>query len=160
MTLPLGIWAGPAAAATNAGALPAARDFAADSRNVASGKKPLLVLFSQTGCPWCERARREFLLPMQANSSYQAKVIFRQIDIDQATPLTGFDGAPTSHQAFARMMKVDRFPTILLLGQDGRVLAEPLVGFGIADFYGAYIDERIEQAVARLLAPSLRGNAR
>lgn len=150
MMVPVGIWAGPAASAPGADFLPAARDFRADAAQASAGGRPLLVLFSQDGCPWCERTRREFLLPMQANAGYQARVIFRQIDIDQATPLTGFDGAATTHHAFARAMRVKRFPTVMLLGPDGRVLAEPLVGFGIADFYGAYLDERIDKAVAGL----------
>lgn len=114
----------------------------------------MLILFSKTGCPWCERARREFLLPMQSNADYRAKVVFRQIDIDQATPLTGFDGKLTSHQAFARSLKINRFPTVMLFGPDGSVLAEPLVGFGIADFYGAYLEERIAGATAKLALPA------
>jgi thiol-disulfide isomerase/thioredoxin len=148
--VPVGIWAGPAAVAPGAAFLPVARDFAADALQATASGRPLLLLFSQDGCPWCERSRREFLLPMQANAGYRERVIFRQIDIDQATPLTGFDGAATTHRAFARAMKVKRFPTVMLLGHDGRILAEPLVGFGIADFYGAYLDERIDKAVAGL----------
>ncbi len=150
LTAPPTIWAAPGAAAQGATTLPLARNLAADGRDVAASKRPLLVLFSETGCPWCERARREFLLPMQGNPDYQAKVVFRQIDIDQKTPLTAFDGAATSHQAFARAMKIKRFPTVLLLGPEGEVLAEPLVGLGIADYYGAYLDERIDGAAAKL----------
>ena len=44
-----------------------ARDLAADARLAAARKIPLLLLFSEAGCPWCERARQEFLLPMQRN---------------------------------------------------------------------------------------------
>ncbi len=150
MTVPVGIWAGSASAAPGAGFLPLAHDFRADAKEAAASRRPLLVLFSQAGCQWCERVRREFLLPMQGNQEYQARVIFRQVDIDQPTPLTGFDGAATSHLAFAGKMKVRLFPTVMLLGQDGRVLVEPLVGFGIADFYGAYLDERIDRAAANL----------
>ncbi len=78
--------------------------------------KPLLVLFSETGCPWCECPQREFRLPTQSKHEYRARVLFRQIDIDRETPLRRFGGS---------------------------ALAEPLLGFGIAGFYGACLDERI-----------------
>jgi hypothetical protein len=150
MTVPVGIWAGPSGAAERTELLPAARDFHADAADAAASGRPLLVLFSQDGCLWCERTRREFLLPMQRNPDYRAKVIFRQVDTDHATPLTGFDGGTTSHSAFARALKVRLFPTVMLLDANGRVLAEPLVGFGIADFYGAYLDGRINVAIASI----------
>ena len=150
---PVTIWTAPGGADPASGTLTPARDLAADGRAAADGR-PILVLFSETGCPWCERARREFLLPMQGNAAYRAKVVFRQIDIDRTTPLRGFDGAMTSHQALAGKLKVSRFPTVMLFGPDGRLLAEPLVGFAIADFYGAYLDERIDSAAAKLAAES------
>ena len=81
-----------------------------------ASRKPLLVLFSETGYPWCECAQCEFLLPAQSKHESRARVLFLQIDIDRETPLRRFDGA---------------------------ALAEPLLGFGIADFYSAYLDERI-----------------
>ena len=57
------------------------RDLAADARLASKQKIPLLVLFSEAGCPWCERARQEFLLPMQRNPEYKAKVIMREVEI-------------------------------------------------------------------------------
>jgi len=53
-----------------------ARDLAADARLAAEHKIPLLVLFSEAGCPYCERARLEFLLPMQRNPEYRGKVMY------------------------------------------------------------------------------------
>ncbi len=155
LMLPFTIWAASGSPVAAAKILPPALDLPSDAKDVSASRRPLLVLFSETGCLWCERARREVLLPMQSNPGYQSRVLFRQIDIDKETPLTGFDGKPTSHRAFARALKVSRFPTIMLLGPNGEALAEPLIGFGIADFYGAYLDRRIDDARAKL-AP---GNA-
>ncbi len=157
LVLPFNIWAasgGPSQAGTE---LAAAQNLQADAKEVAASRRPLLILFSETGCLWCERARNEFLLPMQGNASYRSRVLFRQIDIDKDTPLTGFDGAITTHKKLARTLKVTRFPTVMLLGADGKALAEPLVGFGIADFYGAYLDERIEGASSNLASGNATG---
>src|SRR4051812_3067870 len=47
--------------------LPAAVDLAADG-NVAREKKvPVLLFFNRVGCPYCERALREYLKPMERN---------------------------------------------------------------------------------------------
>ena len=157
LVLPFNIWAASGSRSQHGTGLAAAQNLQADAKEVAASRRPLLILFSETGCVWCERARNEFLLPMQGNASYRSRVLFRQIDIDKDTPLTGFDGGSTTHKDLARALKVTRFPTVMLLGADGKTLAEPLVGFGIADFYGAYLDERIKSARSKLATGGATG---
>jgi hypothetical protein len=41
-------------------------------------------------------------------------------------------------------------PTLLFLGSDGIELSERLVGIWSEDFYGAFIDNRIDEARKRL----------
>jgi len=36
------------------------------------------------------------------------------------------------------------------MGPRGETLAEPLVGFGTPDYYGYFLDERIDAALAQL----------
>ena len=130
--------------------LPAARDLAGDAASISRDGRVLLVLFSQHGCPWCERVRREFLLPIQKNESYTSRLVFRQIDLDRGTPLRDFGGKATTHADFGRMNGVTLYPTVMLFGPRGERLAEPLRGFTGSDFYGAYLDQRIEEAVGGL----------
>ncbi|MEJ2655267.1 MAG: hypothetical protein P8Z69_08205, partial [Acidihalobacter sp.] len=51
---------------------------------------------------------------------------------------------------FARRYHVSFTPTVLLLDAKGRLLAKPLVGLTTEDFYGAFLDEAIDEAVARM----------
>ena len=127
-----------------------ARDLAADARLAAARKIPLLLLFSEAGCPWCERARQEFLLPMQRNPEYQAKVMMREIGTDSPAALLDFAGNRTTQAEFARQQHVSMMPTVMLLDQRGEALAEPLVGFRGADYYGFFLDQRIDSALALL----------
>jgi len=127
-----------------------ARDFAADARLASQRNIPLLVLFSESGCPWCERTRREFLVPMQRNPEYQAKVMMREVGIDSAAELVDFTGKKTSHAEFARRSHVSMMPTVIMLGPRGETLAEPLVGFRGADYYGYFLDQRIDAALAQM----------
>ena len=127
-----------------------ARDLAADAHQAAERKIPLLLLFAEAGCPWCERARQEFLLPMQRNPEYQGKVMMREVGTDNAAALIDFAGRTTTQADFARSHRVLMVPTVMLFGSRGEALAEPLVGFRIADYYGYFLDQRIDAALARL----------
>jgi thioredoxin-related protein len=130
-----------------------ALDFAADARLGAQRKVALLVLFSEPGCSWCERARQEYLLPMQRNAQYQGKVLMREVEIGGGAALVDFDGNKTTHADFARSRGVNAMPTVMLLDPRGQTLAEPLVGFRGGDYYGYFLDQRIDAALARLRGP-------
>ena len=130
----------------------AARDLSADARLAARGKVAVLVLFSQEGCPWCERVRREFLLPMQGNREYDAKVLMREIGTDSDAALVDFAGNKTTQAEFARRMRIKMVPTVMLFGKGGETLAEPLIGFQGSDYYGYYLDQGIDAALARIRA--------
>ncbi len=127
-----------------------ARDLAADARLASQRKIALLVLFSEAGCPWCERTRQEFLLPMQRNPEYGEKVMMREVGIDSSAALVDFAGNRTTQAEFAHRLRVNMMPTVMLLGPRGETLAEPLVGFRGADYYGYFLDQRIDAALARL----------
>jgi thioredoxin-related protein len=103
----------------------------------AAGGRVLLVLFSEQDCPYCARLRRDFLEPMQRNEGYRRRIDFAEIDIHKRPEL-------------ARRYGVKLVPTVLLVGPGGEPLAEPLVGYNGPDFYGAYLDERIDRALAAL----------
>jgi thioredoxin-related protein len=131
-----------------AAGVPPAADLAADARLMREKRLPMLVFFSRNGCPWCEQARREYIGPLAADPATGALV--RQVDVDRDTPLQDFAGRPTSHRAFAREHQVRLAPTLMFFGPDGEMVAETIVGFRLADFYGAYIDEALAVSRGRL----------
>jgi hypothetical protein len=112
--------------------------------------EPLVLLVSLPGCPFCEIVRRNYLVPMRAESNLQAW----QLDINDAkTALTDFDGKPTTPAAWSRARALRTTPTLLFLSSLhtekkplGHELAERLQGFASADFYGAYLDDRLQTA--------------
>ena len=135
---------------TSVSHLPSAQDFAADAQRLRERRIPMLVLYSHADCPWCERARREFLLPMANNPANAGRFLLRQIDIDSDAPLKDFAGNATTHRAFSRDQRVRLSPTLMFLGPDGSHLSEPIVGFRLADFYGEFIERGIDEGLARL----------
>ena len=141
----------PAAAA--AADVPPAQDLAQDAQELAAKRIPMLILYSQADCRWCERVRREYLGPMQRDPSYRSRVVLRQIDLDAPTALVDFAGRATTHIEFARAEGARVTPTVQLYGPKGERLGEAIVGFRTADFYAAYLDDAIDQATSRMRRP-------
>ena len=131
-------------------ALPAARDLAADAQLLRARQIPLMILYSRPDCSWCERARREFLVPLVADPAAAERVLVRQVDLDSAAPLTDFAGRITTHGAFAKARQVMHTPTLMFYDQDGSQVASPIQGFLLADYYGAIVERRIDEGLAQL----------
>jgi hypothetical protein len=108
--------------------------------------EPLVLLVSLHECPYCERVRRAYLLPLQRD----ARTPTAQIDIGTATPIEDVDGVVRSHDAVATRLHARFTPSVLFLGPDGREIAERLVGEGSPDFYGGLLEQRLDGARAAL----------
>jgi hypothetical protein len=78
------------------------------------------------------------------------RALFRQIDIDRPLPLTDFDGSATTHEALAARLRVRLSPTVLVVDGAGKLLARPLVGLMTVDFYGAYLETALDDAMKKL----------
>jgi thioredoxin-related protein len=111
---------------------------------------PILILFSSPNCAYCERVKREFLLPMQRNPDYADKVIMRQVEYRGRGRLVDFSGKETTPEQFSQQQKVHLTPTIKLFDAAGHVLTEPLVGLTTPDYYGAYLDRAIDEALDKV----------
>lgn len=134
----------PAGSAAAPPGLPAAADLQRDGLAMARSGQPLVVLYSQNGCGWCEQAR-SYLVPMAAGSD--AAALFRQVNLDADTPLTDFGGQRTTQRAFAAAQQVRFTPTVVVYGPRGERIGEAIVGMRLPDFYALYIEQAI--AVAR-----------
>jgi thioredoxin-related protein len=129
--------------------LPPATDLAADAAASRRKRQPILLFFDRDECPYCEQALREYLVPF-SREEWQGKALFRQVGIDRRDPVLDFSGARTTHQALAERYGVFLSPTVLVVDANGTPLGEPIVGLLTVDFYGAYIDNALKAARARL----------
>ena len=134
--------AGPAVAA---GGLTHAKNLQSDARADAKRKVPVMVLFTTPNCPYCEQVKREYLLPMQKDPAYRARVIIREVTINSTAPMTGFDGTLTTGSAFAAAHKVSLVPTVMIFDTQGNAASEPVVGLLIPDYYFGYLLSAIDE---------------
>ena len=131
-----------------------AADLAQEARAAQAAHVPLLVFYTQPGCTYCERARRDYLEPMIADPAERDRQRVVEVDVTSSAPLKDFASRKTTQAKFAGSNHVRVVPTIAFVGARGEPLADPLVGLALPDFYSAYLDRRIDQAREKL-APAL-----
>lgn len=119
-------------------------DLAADAASARKIDVPLLILYSLAGCPHCEAIRRGHLTPLAAE--IPLKAIIRQIDLQSAVPMRGFDGKAISHDDFARAQGIKFAPVVVFYNADGKRLGEALVGSMLPDYYGVYLADGLTAA--------------
>ncbi len=122
-------------------------DLREEASQIAASGRPLVVLFSQRNCSWCDHARMH-LIPMSLQTD--AAALFRQIDLDSDAPLIDFAGRATTQRRFAREQNARFTPTLTLYGPDGQILGEPILGMRLPDFYSHYVEQAILQARSTL----------
>lgn len=128
------------------------RDFTLEARTAQARKVPILVMFGRRNCAFCDQVLNEFLVPMQHNTEYDTKVIMRRIDIGSSARLRLFSGKNTTHAHFAKENNIFLTPTIKLFDAEGNELTEPLIGLTTPDYYGGFLDQRIDEALAKVRA--------
>jgi thioredoxin-related protein len=137
-------------AAGAAGGLVHAQDFKTDARDAAKRQVPILVLFTSPGCHYCERVKREYLIPMQKDAAYRKKALIREVTMGATTPLTDFGGGTTTEGAFAVAHKVFMVPTVIVLDTRGNDASEAIVGLLAPDYYFSYLEAAIDEGLRKV----------
>jgi thiol-disulfide isomerase/thioredoxin len=122
--------------------LPAPTSWRGALRAAQAEGRPLVVLFSTPGCPWCRTLRRDVLHHLVAQSDARGVRVF-ELDLTDNRPFA--DGTGDSPASVARGLAARVSPTVVFIGPRGE-LAERLVGYPSPDFYNAYLDDRIARA--------------
>jgi hypothetical protein len=133
------VWAGSQGMV--AAVLPAAQSLREELAVALKKKQPLVVMVSLEGCPYCRIARQSYLLPLHQNG-----LDIVQLDMNSAQPLQEFSGRTTTHGQWIRERQISVAPTVLFFGPGGKEIAERLEGASLPDFYGAYLEQRLEKA--------------
>ena len=123
--------------------LPIASALDEDLARAVQQKKPLIVMVSLDGCPFCKMVRDSYLPSVQREQNLAVV----QLDMRKTTPVKDTLGRHTTHGALIKDWGVKLAPTLLFLGPGGIEIAPRLVGAAVPDFYDAYLQERIDTAL-------------
>ena len=124
----------------NAVTLPSAISLPDELGRALAAGSPLVVIVSLEGCPFCKIVRESYLAPMRQEQGLPVV----QVDMRSQRSVRNFNGSTTTHEALITAWRIELAPTVLFLGRQGIEIALRLVGGYIPDFYGAYLDERLE----------------
>jgi thioredoxin-related protein len=131
--------------------VPRATDLSQDGETARLQGLIILVEFSSENCEYCRLLESEFLEPMILNQAYRSKVIIRSLSLEDEGQVNGFAGRPVTADELVDRYNIEVTPTMVFLDADGIELSERLVGIWSIDFFGAYIDQRIDTAREKLL---------
>ncbi len=140
--------AGPATG--DSAAMIAVTDLRQEARLAKSHNLLLVIEFSSEYCGYCRKLEELFLVPMQRNAEYRDKVLIRYVSLDMYETLIDFEGRSMSTSEFASRYDISLTPTLLFIDGDGVEMSEKLVGIWSEDFYGGFIDNRIDEAREKL----------
>lgn len=142
----IGLFAGSLSHAVD---VPALTDLRADLAEMQDRKLPMILLFHTHGCGYCHYVMEDHLRPMVLSGQYRNRALIRHLE-DGRVDLRDRDGQFVEVRDLQRRYKVRFFPTLLILGPEGQVLAEPLVGVANLDLYGTQLESALQKAEARL----------
>jgi len=129
---------------------PLAHDLRQDAIQARALKVPIMLIFVSDQCGYCKRVLDEFVQPLTRLPEYRHKVLMRRIQTSTPTKLRDFDGSTTTHGRFAVSHDIYLVPTIAFFDANGEMAAKPMVGLSTPDYYGYYLDQRIDQALAKI----------
>jgi thioredoxin-related protein len=93
----------------------------ADARK--EGKKALLVMFEQEGCPYCLQMKRNILNRKDVQDYYRANFATLALDIWSSVPVRDFSNREQTEKAFAQSSKVKATPTFVFYDLTGNEVA-------------------------------------
>ena len=137
---------------TQAGAVHIASDLQQDASTSRQANLPILLIYTAKYCHYCDEVKAGDFKPSAADPAYRERLVLREVRIDSNRRLVGFKGNVTSHRSFATDRGITIVPTLEFLDSAGLQVSRPLIGVSIPDYYGAYVDSGIEQAIRKLRA--------
>jgi thioredoxin-related protein len=84
-----------------------------------SGKKAILLMFEQEGCPGCLYMKRNVLNRVDVQEFYRKRFLNFSVDIFGAVPLRDFTGRDFTEKSYAQALHITGTPTFAFYDLDG-----------------------------------------
>ena len=137
-------------ASTAQGELSMAYDLHGLGRQSDTRKIPVVLFFSSEHCEYCDLVRDEFLKHLATEPTFVNRLLLREVRMNSVLPLLDFGRQSITHATFTEQRAIAFVPTIQFTDGAGDILVEDIVGVATPEFYGAYLEQAIEQSLNTL----------
>jgi thioredoxin-related protein len=96
----------------------------------AEGRKALMVMFEQEGCPGCRHMRTQVLNRKEVQDYYRANFASLSLDIRSSVPIRDFANREQTEKAYAQGAKVKGTPTFVFYDLAGNEISRV---FGVVE---------------------------
>ncbi len=120
-------------------------DFADLVKEAKETRKIILLEMSASYCGYCRTLEEEIIKPMLRSGDYTEHVLIRKMEIDSHYPINHTNGRKTSPAKLSNEYDIFVTPTLLFLDGNGEEVSERILGVNSLDFYGAYVDDALEE---------------
>jgi len=120
-------------------------DFKTLTKQARESGKVIMLEMSATYCGYCKTLEEEIIKPMLRSGDYSDNVLIRQVNIDIHGLMDDLGVDKTSPDQLARRYNIFVTPTLLFLDGQGEEVSERILGVNSLDYYGAYVDDALEQ---------------
>ncbi|MGQ0522723.1 MAG: thioredoxin family protein [Betaproteobacteria bacterium] len=95
-------------------------DLRAEARDAKqAGKKAILFMFEQEGCPGCLYMKTRVLNRADVQAFYRQRFVNFSVDIFGAVPIRDFAGRDLTEKSYAQVLRVTGTPTFVFYDLDG-----------------------------------------
>jgi|GEM_PF-1388400 len=111
---------------------------------------PIAILVTDPDCGYCERLKKDVLIPMARDGRLKSLALLRELSMDAGGKLVDFDGERIRWRIFIARYQVFAAPTLLIVDADGVPLHDPIIGYNGPDAYRDRLIQALSDGVSEM----------
>lgn len=131
--------------------LPLAVDLEKTAHTAAKFNIPVVIFYTATWCNYCKKLEENIIHPLLQTTDIESYAEFRQVIMDKSHwMMKDFAGNDIEMKTYAPTQKVKVAPTTLVYNSKGELIAEPILGLTLEEFYPGNLEKVINQGLKAL----------
>ena len=131
--------------------LPLAVDLSKDAKTAQASNIPVVVFFTATWCNYCKKLEENIINPLLETTDIENYAEFRQVVMDKAHwKMKDFAGNQVEMKSYGPSQKVKVAPTTHVYNANGELIAEPIIGLTLEEFYPGNLEKAINNGLKAL----------
>ncbi|WP_029406856.1 thioredoxin family protein [Thiomicrorhabdus sp. Milos-T2] len=131
--------------------LPLAVDLQKTANTAKKYNIPVVIFFTATWCHYCKKLEENIIHPLLETTNIEDYAEFRQVIMDRAHwQMKDFSGKDIEMKTFPPSQKVIVAPTTHVYNSKGELIAEPILGLTLEEFYPGNLEQVINQGLKAL----------